>query len=327
MTDTAHRASFFRQSGWLMFATVASGMFMLGVHLLSHRMPKGEYGEFVAFLSVAMFIPAMPLQMVLAQQTARALALHREHELSGLIRAAWLGTFLVWLVAVVVVLLFQRTIPNGPIDPTPIVAMVGLIEKPEHITTQWFKDEGDIILLLGEAVDQEDPLRGLGGSAYLQCLHGLKAGVPPRCDLEKEARLHHTLLGFIQCGQIKSAHDCSEGGLAVALAESCISRQIARETPRLIGATIDLTSVAPENTPAEALLFGETQSRVVISVAPGDVVKVVERARILGVPAARIGTVGGVELSIKLAGVEVRHPLTELHDLWWNAIDRAMSGG
>ncbi len=110
MTDTAHRASFFRQSGWLMFATVASGMFMLGVHLLSHRMPKGEYGEFVAFLSVAMFIPAMPLQMVLAQQTARALALHREHELSGLIRAAWLGTFLVWLVAVVVVLLFQRTI-------------------------------------------------------------------------------------------------------------------------------------------------------------------------------------------------------------------------
>ncbi len=217
--------------------------------------------------------------------------------------------------------------PNGPIDPTPTVAMVGLIEKPEHITTQWFKDEGDIILLLGEAVDQEDPLRGLGGSAYLQCLHGLKAGVPPRCDLEKEARLHHTLLGFIQCGQIKSAHDCSEGGLAVALAESCISRQIARETPRLIGATIDLTSVAPENTPAEALLFGETQSRVVISVAPGDVVKVVERARILGVPAARIGTVGGVELSIKLAGVEVRHPLTELHDLWWNAIDRAMSGG
>ena len=110
MSDTAHRASFFRQSGWLMFATVASGVFMLGVHLLSHRMPKGEYGEFVAFLSVAMFIPAMPLQMVLAQQTARALALHREHELSGLIRAVWLGTFVVFLVAAAVVLLFQGSI-------------------------------------------------------------------------------------------------------------------------------------------------------------------------------------------------------------------------
>ncbi len=79
--------------------------------------------------------------------------------------------------------------PNGPIDPTPTVALVGLIEKPEHITTQWFKDEGDVIILLGEAIDQEDPLRGLGGSAWLQCLHGLKTGAPPRCDLEKERRI------------------------------------------------------------------------------------------------------------------------------------------
>jgi phosphoribosylformylglycinamidine synthase len=216
--------------------------------------------------------------------------------------------------------------PNGPIDPTPTVALVGLIEKPEHITTQWFKDQGDAIVLLGDAVDQGDLLRGLGGSAYLQCLHGLKTGVPPRCDLEKEARLHHTLLGLIHCGLIKSAHDCSEGGLAVALAESCISRQIARETPRLIGAQIDLTSVAPENTPIEALLFGETQGRVIISAAPADVVKVVERARILGVSAARIGTVGGSELSIKLAGAEISPLVAELHDLWWNAIDRAMAG-
>jgi phosphoribosylformylglycinamidine synthase len=216
--------------------------------------------------------------------------------------------------------------PNGPIDPTPTVALVGLIEKPEHITTQWFKDEGDVIILLGDAVDLDDPLRGLGGSAYLQCLHGLKTGVPPRCDLEKESRLHHTLLGFIHCGLIKSAHDCSEGGLAVALAESCISQQIARETSRLIGAKLDLTSVAPANTAMEAVLFGETQSRVIISVAPADVVKVVERAKILGVPATRIGTVGGSDLSIRLPGTEIKPPIAELHDLWWNAIDRAMSG-
>ena len=73
---------------------------MTAVHVLSHAMPKGDYGQFGAFLSVAMFIPAMPLQMVLAEQTARARALHREHELSGLIRAAWLGTFIIWLVVV-----------------------------------------------------------------------------------------------------------------------------------------------------------------------------------------------------------------------------------
>jgi O-antigen/teichoic acid export membrane protein len=110
LTAAGHRASFFRQSGWLMIATVTGGLFMTAVHFLSKRIPEEEYGQFVAFLSVAMFIPAMPLQMVLAQQTARARALHREHELSGLIRAMWLGTFLVWLLAVVVVLLFQSKI-------------------------------------------------------------------------------------------------------------------------------------------------------------------------------------------------------------------------
>ena len=75
-------------------------------------------------------------------------------------------------------------------------------------------------------------------------IHGKKNGSPPRCDLEVAKTLHTTLIGLIQSGLVKSAHDCSEGGLAVALAESCISQLIARETPRLIGATIDLSGVA-----------------------------------------------------------------------------------
>ena len=189
---------------------------------------------------------------------------------------------------------------DGPIDPTPTVAMVGLIEKPEHITTQWFKDEGDAIILLGEAVDQADPILGLGGSAYLQAIHGKKTGSPPRCDFETAKTLHTTLIGLIQSGLVKSAHDCSEGGMAVALAESCISQLIARETPRLIGATIDLSSVGRASSRADeqaengssvasphrldALLFGETQSRVVISCKSLDAVKVVERAKLMGVP-------------------------------------------
>jgi hypothetical protein len=119
--------------------------------------------------------------------------------------------------------------------------MVGIIEKPEHITTQWFKDEGDVIILLGEPVDQADPILGLGGSAYLQVVHGQKTGTPPRCDLETEKTLHTTLLGLIQSGLVKSAHDCSEGGLAVTLAESCISQIVGRNTPRLIGAEVDLS--------------------------------------------------------------------------------------
>src|SRR5204863_4051219 len=72
--------------------------------------------------------------------------------------------------------------PNGPIDPTPTVAIVGIIDEAEHITTQWFKDAGDSILLLGDAVDVKDPLSGLGGSAYLQKIHGKKTGLPPRID-------------------------------------------------------------------------------------------------------------------------------------------------
>jgi phosphoribosylformylglycinamidine synthase len=214
--------------------------------------------------------------------------------------------------------------PNGPIDPTPTVALVGLIEKREHITTQWFQDEGDAIILLGDIVDQNDALLGLGGSAWLQCLHGLKTGLPPRCDLEKERELHNALRGFIACGLVKSAHDCSEGGLAVTLAESCISQQIARDTPKLTGATIDLTNAATAVVRLDALLFGETQSRVIISVAPMDVIKVVERAKILGVSAVKLGTTGGSELVIKNGDVECKWALAELHDLWWNSIARAM---
>ncbi len=213
--------------------------------------------------------------------------------------------------------------PNGPIDPTPTLAMVGLIGKPEYITTQWFKDEGDVILLLGEAVDAGDPLLGLGGSAYLQRIHGLKTGRPPRCDLEKEKELHLGLRSLICSGAIKSAHDCSEGGLAVALAESCISQQIARETPRLIGARIDVSGLVSPR--LDALLFGETQGRVVITVPALEAPQVLAQARILGVAAAPLGTVGGPALQITTTGGSLAWDLRELHDAWWNAIARAMS--
>jgi len=213
--------------------------------------------------------------------------------------------------------------PSGPIDPTPTVAVVGLIEKPEHITTQWFKDEGDAIILLGEPVDKADPIFGLGGSAYLQVIHGKKNGSPPRCDLETACTLHTTLLGLIQSGLVKSAHDCSEGGLGVALAECGISQLIARGTPRLIGATIDLTAV--KDVRLDALLFGETQSRVVITCQPLAVQKVVERAKLMGVPALQIGKVGGDQLTVKTAQGEFSTPVSALHDAWWNAIARAMA--
>ena len=212
--------------------------------------------------------------------------------------------------------------PNGPIDPTPTVAVVGIVEKAEHITTQWFKDEGDAIILLGEPVDTTDPLQGLGGSAYLQVVHGKKTGSPPRCNLDKEKELHLAVRALIHSGVIKSAHDCSDGGLAVALAESCISQLIARDTPRLIGAEIDLSAI--KDVRLDALLFGETQARIVISVSALNAGKVLAQAKILGVPATVIGKVGGSALQIKAGDQTLSAPLTELHDLWWNSIARAM---
>src|SRR5581483_11336968 len=221
--------------------------------------------------------------------------------------------------------------PNGPIDPTPTVAMAGLIEAPEHITTQWFKDEGDSIILLGAVVDPADPLQGLGGSAYLQLTHHLKTGTPPRCHLDEERDLHLALRALIHSGVVKSAHDCSEGGLGVALAESCVSQQIARETPRLIGAHLDLSAFGRDangsgesRTRLDALLFGETQSRIVISTDALDSVKVIERAKLLGIAAVRIGTVGGQNLTVTTAQGEFTWPVAELYDLWWNSIARVM---
>ncbi len=236
--------------------------------------------------------------------------------------------------------------PNGAIDPTPTVAMVGLIEKEEHITTQWFKDEDDVIILLGAPVDNDDKLGGLGGSAYLQVIHDKKSGIPPRCDLSVAQTLHEGIRALIIGGSIKSAHDCAEGGLLVAIAESCISRQEARNTPRLIGAELDLSSVGQASSLSsgdatserekagrdqgsalrlDALLFGETQNRIVVSTSPMDAGKVLAQAKALGIPATRLGTVGGEKLSVKTKQGEWQWQLAGLHNQWWNSIAEKMA--
>src|SRR5437588_6707999 len=103
--------------------------------------------------------------------------------------------------------------PAGVVDPTPTIAMVGLIDHENHITTQWFKNAGDAIILIGE------PREGLGGSQFLKVCHGHKQGPPPRIDLELEIKVQNAVRDLIREGLVKNAHDCSEGGLGVTLAD------------------------------------------------------------------------------------------------------------
>src|SRR6266700_1442880 len=118
--------------------------------------------------------------------------------------------------------------PAGVVDPTPTIAMVGLVDKEEHITTQWFKKDGDAILLIGEIGNE------IGGSQFLKIYHGRKQGPPPVVDLAHEIKIQNAVRDLIREGLVKSAHDCSEGGLAVALAECCFNPE------KLFGIDIDL---------------------------------------------------------------------------------------
>src|SRR5580700_5237696 len=148
--------------------------------------------------------------------------------------------------------------PQGTIDPTPTVGMIGLIEDERWITRQYFRDEGDVIFLIGGLGDE------IGGSLYLKTIYRKKAGRPPRLDFDRELAVQKFLRALIRKGVVKSAHDCSEGGLAVALAECCMSGA------EKIGARICLPrmngSSSLPNQRLDVTLFNESQSRIVVSV-------------------------------------------------------------
>ncbi len=134
MTPVAHRATFFRQSGWLMIANIVGGILMWAVHLLAKKTGKDEYGLFITLLAAVMLVPAIPLQMVFAQQTAKALATGRERELAGMIRLICLGLLGLWGLACVAVFMLQGTILSfwGVRDPAAV-----WITMPILLMTLW----------------------------------------------------------------------------------------------------------------------------------------------------------------------------------------------
>lgn len=192
---------------------------------------------------------------------------------------------------------------KGAIYPTPVVGMVGLVHDTDHITTQGFKNEGDVIVLLGDTRGE------LGGSEFQAVVHGVTEGRPPVLDLQVEKQLLDAVLSAIQGGLVSSAHDLSEGGLAVALAESCISGSV--------GAKIELDS----SLRADLALFSESQSRIVLSAAPQQAERLLDHLASRGVPVQRIGVVQGKTLKISVNGAAaIDRPVQELTRVWEDAI-------
>jgi phosphoribosylformylglycinamidine synthase len=201
---------------------------------------------------------------------------------------------------------FYNEDPQRAVYPTPTIGMIGLVEHVDHITTQWFKYEGDAILLLGRTEEE------LGASEYLHTVYNETRGPVPQLDLEFEKRLQQAVLAAIRSGWVNSAHDAGDGGLAVALAESCISNK-----EHQIGARI---TIADKLRP-DCLLFGEGQSRVIISCSPQKVSYFRELCSRMSLPMAEIGWVGGDRLVINdLVDVSLR----SLSEAWYTALPRMM---
>ncbi|MDD5635938.1 MAG: phosphoribosylformylglycinamidine synthase subunit PurL, partial [Atribacterota bacterium] len=182
-----------------------------------------------------------------------------------------------------------------PIDPTPVIGMVGIINNYNRICTLDFKNENDIIFLLGETRDE------LGGSEYLELIHQKKCGQPPALSLLMEKKIQDFCRMMIEKDLLVSAHDCSLGGLAISLAESCINGGL--------GAEIELET----NIRSDCSLFGESQSRIIVSVHHENTGKLIKFAQKEGIPIKKIGHVKGDNLKINQW---VNLPVEKMEKVW-----------
>jgi len=201
---------------------------------------------------------------------------------------------------------FYNETDGVPIYPTATAAVVGLLPKVERHVTPWFKSPGDLVVLLGRTREE------LGGSEYLKVVHGLVRGTPPWIDLKLERSVQQCCVKAIEKGIVRSAHDISDGGLAVALAECCVSGP---EKP--LGVRIELHEMMR----GDALLFGESQSRIIVTVKETDLHRLREIAAREGTPVQVIGEVGGSRLVIHPL---IQLPVEELKAIWSNGLERRL---
>jgi len=190
--------------------------------------------------------------------------------------------------------------------------MIGVIESISNVTRSTFESPGDTILLIGDTRDE------LGGSEYLATIHNLVAGQPPVCDLNAEKNAIDALLEAIESESVNSAHDVSDGGLAVALAECCMANRDVQ-----LGANIDLTGVAAIST--RAMLFGESQGRYVLSSLSPEIVERIMHKH--DVPVRRIGRVVNREdgFTIRCGNALIESSIDAIASAWHEAIPKMMS--
>ena len=207
--------------------------------------------------------------------------------------------------------LYNETDGNA-IYPTPVIGVVGLLEHADRVIGGRFKESGDVVMLLGEGHGE------LGGSEYLKLVYDQVRGVPPALDLERERALQGLLVALAEERLIRSADDCSDGGIAVTLAECCFDTGG-------IGAEISIDSAeisTDQRLNDAAALFGESASRVVVSVAADNVTRVLEQAAAAGVPARVIGQTGGNRLRIATGGrMTIDMSIDDAERAWSAAID------
>lgn len=203
---------------------------------------------------------------------------------------------------------FYNESPNVAVYPTPTIGMIGLVEDLSHITTSYFKNEGDLIYVLGE--DKEE----LGGSEYLKVIHKKVEGNSPQIDLSIEKRLHVTVLELIKKGLINSAHDVSEGGIVCALAECCIINE-----EKKLGAEVTI----PIKSRKDFTYFSETQSRIIVSVSQDNKDQFEKLVQNSSQNYTLLGKVGGT--SVKISN-DLNIGVETLADLYFNTISRIMSG-
>ncbi|MFY9587678.1 MAG: phosphoribosylformylglycinamidine synthase subunit PurL, partial [Actinomycetota bacterium] len=199
---------------------------------------------------------------------------------------------------------FYNETDGESIHPTPIIGMLGVLEDTSKLVDIAFKNEGDVVVLLGDTAPE------LGGSAYAWTLHRHLGGTPPTLDLARERGLIDTLVSCAERGLLASAHDCSEGGIGVSLAESAIAGRI--------GARIE---PPPDDGTTHAWLFSESASRAVVTCKPGDVTAVLDEAGSRALPAAAIGVIGGETLGIRGA-LEI--PVSDLADRFEDGLAEAL---